>query len=830
MRCRSRVNITRGYSSPTRDRDVGIGLVVAQPDVERRPVALDQVLLQQQRLVLAAGAEELDLLDPLDQLGRLDRGVGLAPEVRLHPLSQRLGLAHVQHLAVAAVEQVHAGAVGQRLQLGSSCSLRVMVGTCPDRSRAPSASLRRITGAGRSEPAQRPCPRRPHPRPRRRPPAPGAVCTRQATSSARGRRPAARAAPLGVAAQVAGHADAGAQRDQRQPDRRHHRGWSAPIAISDPPAGHQPGGGGGAADRHQPVADAVAAAARGSTPGRRTAPSRAAAAQTLNRAAQRPKPVSSSPPAGWQRPADQRRRCRCPRSQPARLAASRQSGSGSSAPRAGQAEPGQVRERGRRLQRHCPAAFAQLLGGVPAGSSAVPRSSLHDQPAAGAAAGRPPGACAGAPGSGRRRSRASAPPCGTGTSRTAPDRPSRLRCRRAARAPPPTRFPAARPAPPRASGVPLHAARAQPGAAGSGSLARPSRSSAASRGRARRWRRAAAADRDHRAAPGAAASRPAEAVPSAVRPAASSRPARRCAEPTAPCPRPRTCRRGEGRRSGRAGEHQVAGLQLGGVGDAAGHRPQRRRRWGGPAAASRLRRERVVDQAAAVEPTLGPALAAPHVGPSDLGGGRRHHGRAPGRRRVGRPAGSEPVGAAAANSTAAARPRPHGCSPVLRQPDTSTATLAGSPCLGAPGQRRPADAPLAGPPACCRRRAARAADGAGCAASPDRPQARPCRPRAGRGAGAVDAAKGAEQQAGQHQQHAVAAAATPRSGRARSPRQLYRHGGRGGRQRRQLNRQRQVTVSRSPRRSIRAAPRAARPAAAGPRRPAPPPGRPPARR
>jgi hypothetical protein len=68
--------------------DVGIGLVVAQPDVERRPVALDQVLLQQQRLVFAAGPQELDLLDPVDQLRGLERGVRLAPEVRLHPLSQ----------------------------------------------------------------------------------------------------------------------------------------------------------------------------------------------------------------------------------------------------------------------------------------------------------------------------------------------------------------------------------------------------------------------------------------------------------------------------------------------------------------------------------------------------------------------------------------------------------------------------------------------------------------------------------------------------------------------------------------------------------------------
>ena len=50
------------------DGDVRERLVVAQADVERRPVALDEVLLEVQRLHLGAGHDRLDLVDALDQL------------------------------------------------------------------------------------------------------------------------------------------------------------------------------------------------------------------------------------------------------------------------------------------------------------------------------------------------------------------------------------------------------------------------------------------------------------------------------------------------------------------------------------------------------------------------------------------------------------------------------------------------------------------------------------------------------------------------------------------------------------------------------------------
>src|SRR5437867_9928806 len=51
-----------------RDGDVGERLVVAQADVERRAVALDEVLLEVERLDLAPGHDRLDVGDPVDQL------------------------------------------------------------------------------------------------------------------------------------------------------------------------------------------------------------------------------------------------------------------------------------------------------------------------------------------------------------------------------------------------------------------------------------------------------------------------------------------------------------------------------------------------------------------------------------------------------------------------------------------------------------------------------------------------------------------------------------------------------------------------------------------
>ena len=59
--------MTRGYSSDERDRDVRERLVVAQPDVEGRPVALHEILLEDERLRLGARHDDLDVVDALGQ-------------------------------------------------------------------------------------------------------------------------------------------------------------------------------------------------------------------------------------------------------------------------------------------------------------------------------------------------------------------------------------------------------------------------------------------------------------------------------------------------------------------------------------------------------------------------------------------------------------------------------------------------------------------------------------------------------------------------------------------------------------------------------------------
>ena len=94
-----------------RDRDVRVALVVAQADVELRLVALDQVLLGEQRLGLARQQQHVDvvrLLDHLDGAAR-DR-VG---EVARDALLQRARLADVDDLAGGVLEEVDAGPVGQ---------------------------------------------------------------------------------------------------------------------------------------------------------------------------------------------------------------------------------------------------------------------------------------------------------------------------------------------------------------------------------------------------------------------------------------------------------------------------------------------------------------------------------------------------------------------------------------------------------------------------------------------------------------------------------------------------------------------------------------------
>ena len=98
-----------------RDRDVRIGLVVAQADVQARLVLLDEVLLDEQRLGLGMDDERLDLVDRRDHLAARPqmRSPPAPGEVRGDALADRLRLADVDDLALGVAEQVDAGLVGE---------------------------------------------------------------------------------------------------------------------------------------------------------------------------------------------------------------------------------------------------------------------------------------------------------------------------------------------------------------------------------------------------------------------------------------------------------------------------------------------------------------------------------------------------------------------------------------------------------------------------------------------------------------------------------------------------------------------------------------------
>ncbi len=89
------------------DGDVRERLVVPQPNVEGRPVALDQVLLEKQGLRLVAGDDDLDVCDSALELGDCHTAVA-ALEVAAHARPERLRLAHVERFALLVAKDVDA--------------------------------------------------------------------------------------------------------------------------------------------------------------------------------------------------------------------------------------------------------------------------------------------------------------------------------------------------------------------------------------------------------------------------------------------------------------------------------------------------------------------------------------------------------------------------------------------------------------------------------------------------------------------------------------------------------------------------------------------------
>ncbi len=94
------------------DHQVGIRLVVAKQDVVARREALDEVVLEQQRLALGARRGNLDRSDLREHHANA-RALVLLLEVRADALLQVAGLADVERLTPFAEHAVHPGQAGQ---------------------------------------------------------------------------------------------------------------------------------------------------------------------------------------------------------------------------------------------------------------------------------------------------------------------------------------------------------------------------------------------------------------------------------------------------------------------------------------------------------------------------------------------------------------------------------------------------------------------------------------------------------------------------------------------------------------------------------------------
>ena len=94
----------------------GIGLVVPEPDVERRPMPLDQVLLEVERLAGRLREDDLDALHPLDHPVEPESRVAAA-EIRPDAGPERRRLPYVENTVLRIAKEVHARFRREALEL-----------------------------------------------------------------------------------------------------------------------------------------------------------------------------------------------------------------------------------------------------------------------------------------------------------------------------------------------------------------------------------------------------------------------------------------------------------------------------------------------------------------------------------------------------------------------------------------------------------------------------------------------------------------------------------------------------------------------------------------
>ena len=103
-----------GVTVAEREFHVGIGLIVAQQDVEARLALLDQVVFKRQRLMLIRDGDVFQIHRLAHQRAGLGMRLVRRKKVRPDPRTQVLGLADVDYSPFGVLIQIAAGAGGQR--------------------------------------------------------------------------------------------------------------------------------------------------------------------------------------------------------------------------------------------------------------------------------------------------------------------------------------------------------------------------------------------------------------------------------------------------------------------------------------------------------------------------------------------------------------------------------------------------------------------------------------------------------------------------------------------------------------------------------------------
>ncbi len=93
--------------------DVGIGLVVAQQDVEARLVLLDQVVFERERFLFVVDQDVVDIARFGNQRAGLDVGQLVLGKVAADAVPQDLRLADVDHPPAGVLVQIHSGREGE---------------------------------------------------------------------------------------------------------------------------------------------------------------------------------------------------------------------------------------------------------------------------------------------------------------------------------------------------------------------------------------------------------------------------------------------------------------------------------------------------------------------------------------------------------------------------------------------------------------------------------------------------------------------------------------------------------------------------------------------